>query len=189
MRGRVPTAYLLTCAAIGVAGGLMLAGAWALSVSLFVTVPFASVAVAGLWLVPAVIALRLLRRPGAGLVVGLVAGLAMAPVWSVTAVATTMFWSAFAEAPFTLTAYRRWHTWLHYLGAAAVGASYPFLAAQSFDLWTMAPPVLTAFVVLCAASCLAGTWIGVRIADRLREAGVARLARRRPTDPGSPQPG
>jgi len=45
----------------------------------------------------------------------------------------------------------------------------------------MTPPVLIAFVALCVASCLAGTWLGIVIADRLRKAGVARLARRRPT--------
>ena len=53
--GRVTTAFLLTCAAIGVAGGIVLAVGWWLSVALFATVPFASVAIAGLWVMPAVI--------------------------------------------------------------------------------------------------------------------------------------
>ena len=57
---RVSTAYLLTCAAIGVAGGVLLWGATALSTLLFAVVPFFSVAIAGLWLLPAVVALRLL---------------------------------------------------------------------------------------------------------------------------------
>ncbi|MEW2012530.1 MULTISPECIES: ECF transporter S component [Microbacterium] len=77
--GKVSTAYLMTCAAIGVAGGVMLAFAWRLSTALFATVPFASVAIAGLWMMPAVIALRLIRRPFAGLLVGLVSGLVLTP--------------------------------------------------------------------------------------------------------------
>ena len=57
-RAQVTTAYLLTCAAIGVAGGILLWGAGWASTVLFATVPFASVALAGLWLLPATVALR-----------------------------------------------------------------------------------------------------------------------------------
>jgi energy-coupling factor transport system substrate-specific component len=72
---RVSTVYLLTCAAIGVAGGVLLWGAAALSTVLFGVVPFASVAIAGLWLLPPTVALRLLHRPLAGILVGLVEAL------------------------------------------------------------------------------------------------------------------
>jgi len=178
--GKASTAYLLTCAAIGVAGGLVLAAAWWLSLALLATVPFASMSVAGLWVIPPVIALRLLQRPFAGLLVGLISGLVLAPFYTISAVATTLFWAFFPELPFLVTAYRRWATWLHYAGAAAIGVLYPILAAQSFNLWSMAPPVLVGFIALCAASCVAGTAIAIVIADRLRAAGVARLARHRP---------
>lgn len=179
--GRVSTAYLLTCAAIGVAGGIVLALGWWLSLGLFATVPFVSVAIAGLWVMPAVIALRLLRRPLAGILVGLVSGLVLAPFYTATAILTTLFWSFFPELPFLATLYRRWASWLHYLGALLVGIAYPLLAAKTFDLWAMAPALVVAFIALCAASCLAGTWLAIVIADRLRDAGVARLARHRRT--------
>jgi energy-coupling factor transport system permease protein len=177
--GKVTTAYLLTCAAIGVAAALLLAGAWALSLGLFATVPFASVAIAGIWVLPAVVALRLLNRPFAGLFVGLLSGLAPSPFWTISAVGTTLFWSLFPELPFLVTLYRRWATWLHYAGAVAIGIAYPLLAAISFDLWSMTPPLVVAFIALCTVSCVAGTWLGIVVADRLRAAGVARLARHR----------
>ena len=183
---RVSTAYLLTCAAIGVAGGALLAGAWAVSVVLFATVPFASIAIAGVWVLPAVIALRLLERPLAGLLVGLISGLVLSPFYTFGAIATTLFWSFFPELPFLATLYRRWATWLHYVGAVAIGIAYPLFAAQSFDLWSMHPALVAAFIGLCMASCLAGTWLGILVADRLRRAGVARLARRRPASAASP---
>jgi NADPH-dependent ferric siderophore reductase len=154
---RVSTAYLLTCAAIGVAGGILLLGGWLLSLGLFATVPFASIAIAGIYVIPAVIALRLLQRPLAGLLVGLISGLVLAPFYTISAVATTLFWSFFPELPFLAT----------------------LLAAQSFDLWSMTPVAFVAFIVLCVASCFAGTALGILIGDRLRRAGVARLARRR----------
>lgn len=175
----VSTAYLLTCAAIGVAGGVVLIGAWFLSSVLFITFPLISVAVAGIWLMPAVIALRLIQRPFAGLLVGLISGLVLAPFFTISAVATTMFWSFFPELPFLVTIYRRWSTWLHYAGALVVGIVYPILAAASFNLWTIPVGMQIAFFAVNIASCLAGTWLGIVIADRLRRAGVARLARRR----------
>ncbi len=78
-RFRFPTAILLTCAALGVAGGLLLAPANWLSTILFPGLPFVSIGLAGLWLLPSVIALRLLRRPLVGLLVGLLAGLVIVP--------------------------------------------------------------------------------------------------------------
>lgn len=177
--GRASTAYLLTCAAIGVAGGVVLAAGWWLSLALFATVPFATVAIAGLWVIPPVVALRLLQRPFAGLLAGLISGLVLAPFYTISAVATTLFWAFFPELPFMVTLYRRWATWLHYAGAALIGVAYPILAAQSFDLWSMAMPVLVGFIALCAASCVGGTALAILIADRLRAAGVARLARHR----------
>lgn len=177
---RVSTVYLLTCAAIGVAGGVLLLGGWLLSLGLFATVPFASIAIAGLYVIPAVIALRLLQRPLAGVLAGLIAGLVLTPFYTVSAVATMLFWSFFPELPFLVGVYRRWGTWMHYAGAAVIGVAYPLLAAQSFDLWTMTPAALVAFIALCVLSCLAGTALGILIADRLKRAGVARLARRRP---------
>lgn len=177
---KVTTAFLLTCAAIGVASGAVLAVGWWLSLGLFATVPFVSVGIAGLWVMPAGIALRLLQRPLAGLLVGLISGLVLAPFYTITAVLTTLFWSFFPELPFLVTLYRRWNTWMHYAGALAMGIAYPLLAAQSFNLWAMTPPLVVAFIALCVASCLAGTWLAIVIADRLRAAGVARLARRRP---------
>ncbi|KRA25055.1 hypothetical protein ASD65_11940 [Microbacterium sp. Root61] len=171
---RVSTAYLLTCAAIGVAGGVLLWGATALSTALFAVVPFFSVMIAGLWLLPAVVALRLLERPLAGLLVGLISGLVVFPF-----LATNLWWAFFAELPFLLALYRSWKTWQYFAGAAFVGIVYPILAAVSFDLWSMPFWTQVGFFALTLASCLAGTFLGILIGDRLRATGVARLARRR----------
>lgn len=171
---RVTTAYLLTCAAIGVAGGVLLWGATALSTVLFAAVPFISVALAGLWLLPAVVALRLLERPAAGLLVGLISGLVVFPY-----LFTNLWWAFFAELPFLLAIYRSWRTWQYYAGAVFVGILYPILAAVSFDLWTMPLGTQIGFFALTVVSCVGGTAIGIFVGDRLRAAGVAKLARRR----------
>jgi len=173
-RGRATTAYLLTCAAIGVAGGVMLWGAGWISTVLFATVPFVSVAIAGLWLLPATVALRLLERPFAGILVGVISGLVVFPF-----LGAAIWWAFFAELAFLVTLYRSWRTWQYYAGAVFVGAIYPVLAAASFDLWAMEPWALITFFALTIASCVAGVALGILVADRLRKAGVAKLARRR----------
>lgn len=175
---RASTAYLLTCAAIGVAAGILLWGATGLSTLLFVTFPFVSVALAGFWLLPAVVALRLLERPLAGLLVGLLSGLVVFPY-----LATSLWWAFFAELPILLGLYRFWKTWQYFAGAVFVGILYPILAAQSFDLWAMPLWTMVGFFALTIASCVAGVWLGIVVGDGLRRAGVARLARRRPRAP------
>ncbi|GAA1704827.1 hypothetical protein GCM10009808_23480 [Microbacterium sediminicola] len=172
---RVSTIYLLTCAAIGVAGGVLFWSAAWVSSLLFATTQFYSVALAGLWLTPAVIGLRLLERPLAGLLVGLMAGLV-----AFAYLGTSLWWSFFAELPFLVVLYRHWRTWQYYAGAVVVAVVYPVLSAAYFNLWTIPLAAQIGFFALTLVSCLAGVALGILIADRLRHAGVARLARRAP---------
>ena len=176
--GKVTTAYLLTCAAIGVAGGILLWGAGWISTVLTPVAPIAAMAFAGLWLLPATIALRLLQRPLAGLLTGLLSGLVVFPV-----LGAAVWWAFFAEVGFLIVLYRWWSVWQHYAGAVVVGVVYPVLSAEFFNLWSMPTWAQIAFFAVTLASCLGGTALGILIADRLRAAGVARLARRRPASP------
>jgi len=175
------TSLLLTCAAIGVAGGALLIAANLVSTVLFAVAPLWSVAIAGLWLLPAVIALRLLQRPGVGLLVGLISGLVAVPFTGTGfgAVATNVWWAFFAEVGFLLVAYRFWTIWNHLAGAVVVTAVYPVLAAVSFELDKMSAPAIIGFVALLLASSIAATLLGVVIGDRLRAMGLARASRRR----------
>lgn len=179
-RFRLPTAILLTCAALGVAGGILLAPANWISTILFAGLPFVSVGLAGLWLLPSVIALRLLRRPLVGLLVGLLAGLVIVPFsgYGFGSVATNLWWAAFAELPFLFVLWRYWGTWMHYVGAVVVSVVYPVMAWASFDLGSFGFGLQVAFFAVILASCVGATALGILIADRLSAAGVgARLPR------------
>ena len=179
-RFRLPTAILLTCAALGVAGGLLLAPANWVSTLLFAGLPFVSVAMAGLWLLPSVIALRLLKRPLVGLLVGLLAGLVIVPFsgYGFSSVLTNLWWAAFTELPFLFVLWRYWGTWMHYVGAIVVSVVYPVMAWASFNLGSMSIGVQGAFFAITLASCVGSTALGTLIADRLRKAGVGGRARR-----------
>ncbi|MFF5625189.1 ECF transporter S component [Microbacterium sp. NPDC012755] len=171
---RYSTAVLLTCAALGVAGGLLLAPANWISTILFPGLPFVSVALAGLWLLPSVIALRLLHRPLVGILVGLLAGLVIVPFsgYGFASVLTNLWWAAFTELPFVFVIWRYWGTWMHYVGAIVVGVVYPVLAWASFNLGSMTVGLQVTFFAVTLASCVGATALGILIADRLRRAGV-----------------
>jgi energy-coupling factor transport system permease protein len=180
-RARFATSYLLTCAVIGVAGGILLAPANWVSTVVFAALPFASMAIAGLWLLPAVVALRLLQRPGAGLLVGLISGVVIIPFsgYGATSVVTNLWWALFAEIGFAVVLYRFWTVWQHVAGAVVIGLLQPLLTWQAYGLSTFAVPLQIAFFALCLASTVAGTLAGIAIGDGLRRAGVARTAARR----------
>ncbi|MGH3691406.1 MAG: ECF transporter S component [Microbacterium sp.] len=173
-RFRFPTAILLTCAALGVAGAVLLAPMNWFSTLLTGPLPFVGMALAGLWLLPSVIALRLLRRPLVGLLVALIAGLVMVPFsgHGFSTVLTNLWWAAFTELPFLFVLWRYWGTWMHYLGAVAVGIVYPISAWAWFDLGSMSLFAQITFFAVTIASCVGGTALGILIADRLRKAGV-----------------
>lgn len=180
---RVTTAYLLTCAAIGVAGGILLLAANWLSTLLFATVPLITTINAGLWLVPAVIALRLLERPFAGVLVGLISGLAIVPFsgYGFASVLTNVWWAFFVEVGFLVVLYRFWTRWQYYAGAVLVAIVYPILSWASFNLGAFALWAQILFFAITLVSCVGFTAVGLAIGDGLRKAGVARTARRRVT--------
>ncbi len=184
---RASTAYLLTCAVLGVAGGLLLAPANWISTAVFAAFPYGAVAIAGLWLLPSVVALRLLQRPLAGLLTALIAGLVLIPFsgYGFGSVATNLWWAFFAEIPFLIVIYRFWSVWQHYAGAVLVSVVYPILAWASFDLGAASLPIQIGFFALTLASCVGATALGLLIARALKRAGVGAAARRRTPVPAS----
>lgn len=177
-----PTAYLLTCAAIGVATGLLTVPATAFSTAFSPIAPPVAALAYGAWSIGFVVALRLLERPGAGVLTGLLSGLVAMPLSATgpAIVVTNVMYALLLELPFLLMLYRRWYRWMYYAGTAIVATLYAVWSVLAADMQAFAPWVLAAFVGVAIASPLVGTWLGILIADRLARAGVARTARRRP---------
>lgn len=167
---------LLSCAAIGAAGAVLLTVA-NLSARLLIPVfPPSAYILAGLWALPATLALALLRRPGVGVLTGLVAGLAMTPFspQGASVILATLWWAAACELPFLVTGYRRWTPVLHVCGGAVAGLA-SIAVSFATGVLTMMPPA--AQVVTIALSLAAPTAVAlgaVALARRLRSAGVGR---------------
>lgn len=176
-----PTSYLLTCAAIGVATGLLIIPATALSTLLSPIAPPLSALTYGAWVIGFVIALRLLERPGAAIITGIVSGLIAAPLSATgpAIIITNVMFAFFVELPFLVTLYRRWPRWLFFTGTGAAAILYAFWASAAADMAAFPAWVVAVFIVITVASSLAGVWGGLIIADRLHATGAARASRRR----------
>lgn len=176
---RTSTRVLLSCAAIGVVGGIVAGASGYLAAAFAAFGPLLYGITAGTHFLPSVIALALLKRPGTGVLAGVIAGLvgaAFAPWWILRFLGTGLLVGALLELPFLLTRYRRWDAWLFYASAAFSGlvlavAVFIALGAEHYAWWAWAIAL-----PLWVASPVLFTWIGRVIAARLAKAGVAQAA-------------
>ncbi|MBD8079697.1 ECF transporter S component [Cellulosimicrobium arenosum] len=169
------TRYLMTCAAIGAATGVLLVPANFVSAALASTVPVLYSAMVGLWIIGPVLALALVRRPGAAVLTMLVAGvISSASPLGASSILTCLMIGAALELVFLVTLYRVWSPWLFCTGTFVFAALYTWSAFVAFDAAAMATVVQVLIVVLMMGSALAGAWLGLLLARRLEKAGVAR---------------
>ena len=155
---RTSTRVLLSCAAIGVAGGLVAGASGYLAAAFAAFIPVLYGLTIGTHFLPSAVALALLRRPGVAVLAGFIAGLV----------------GALLELPFLVTRYRNWSPWLYYLAAGFAGVAlavgtFVVLGAEHYAPWAW-----VLYLALFVASPVFFTWLGRVIAARLAKAGVAR---------------
>jgi len=179
-RSRLSTSVLLTCAAIGVAAGVLQAGAGALSAPVSAAVPILYGLVLGVHVLPGVIAQDLLRAPWVALITHLIAALvasAVVPLWIGRYVATALLIGGLQEVIAALGRYKRWEPWRFFLSAVIVGAVIAaaiwFAADVSrFPLWGQ-----IVYIALFIIGPVLWTAVGLAIGTALRRAGVPRRGR------------
>jgi energy-coupling factor transport system substrate-specific component len=180
---RTSTRVLLSCAAIGVVGGVVAGASGYLAAAFAAFGPMLYGLTVGSHFLPSVVALAVLKRPGMAVLAGLIAGLvgaAFAPWWLWRYVGAGLLVGLLIEVPFLLTRYRRWDAWLYYVGAGFAGlviaiAVFIGLGAEHYAWWAWAIAL-----PLWVLSPVLFTWIGRVIAARLAKAGVAQAARAAP---------
>ena len=180
---RTSTRVLLSCAAIGVVGGVVAGASGYLAAAFAAFGPMLYGLTVGSHFLPSVVALAVLKRPGMAVLAGLIAGLvgaAFAPWWLWRYVGAGLLVGILIEVPFLLTRYRRWDAWLYYVAAGFAGlviaiAVFIGLGAEHYAWWAWAIAL-----PLWVLSPVLFTWIGRVIAARLAKAGVAQAARAAP---------
>lgn len=184
---RSTTRLLLTCAAIGVAGGIVFILEGLVSGTVAAAAPFLYGATLGVYFLPGAIAIALLRLPGVGLLAATLAGVVVSPFTPISfrAIGAAALIGFLQELPFAATLYRRRPVWLLYVGAALAGVVLGFVVYFAFGVAALAIWAQVLAWVASIASPLLFTAIGHAVADGVRRTGVARGLSAAPEPVGS----
>lgn len=148
---------------------------WAAAGPAFVAFPPAQAVMYGVWLMPAVVAPLIIRKPGAALFTELVAATLSALLgsqWGVTTLVYGVTQGIAAEVVFLVTGYRVFNKSVAVIAGASAGVAAAILDRALFypewnAVWTSSYVVLVAL----SAAAIAG-WYGYLLVWRLRKAGA-----------------
>lgn len=176
------TRVLLVCAAIGVATGLLGAGAGWLSVPLWSIFPLAVFygLLLGVHVLPGIIAQELLRLPWVALLTHVIAALvssAFSPQWIGRYLGVALLIGALQEGIAALTRYRVWQWWRFLLSGIIIGAAFAVVMGFVFNLAQFPVWGATLFIAFLFLGPVLWTLVGIWIGAGLRQAGVARTIR------------
>jgi energy-coupling factor transport system permease protein len=170
------TRLLLTCAAIGVAGGIVFSVSAYISGTLAAVAPLFYGAVIGVYFLPGVVAQALLRRGGVALITSVIAGLVSVPFQPIGFMAVMAAGSigALQEIPFLITLYRYWKAWLFYLAVTIAGVVFGLGVFFAQGAETARPWTQVLHIGLFVVSPILFTWIGRVVAKGLDRTGAGR---------------
>ena len=173
------TSVLLTCAAIGVATGVLGGLAGWLTPVILATVPILYGIILGAHVLPGIIAQELIRLPWVALISHVVAALvasAMAPQWAPRFIGTAILFGGIQEAVAALTRYRVWVAWRFFISALAIGVVVAVAVAFAAHLSTLPFWAQITYLVVAVLGPVGWTAVGLGVGSGLRRAGVARSA-------------
>jgi energy-coupling factor transport system substrate-specific component len=179
-RTRLSTSVLLTCAAIGVATGILGGLAGWLTLPVLATVPIVYGFVLGAHVLPGIIAQELIRLPWVALLTHVLAALvasAMMPAYIGRFVGTAILFGAVQELVAAATRYRSWAPWRFFLSGAIIGVLVAVVVFFAADLGAMPLWAQITYLVLSVLGPIAWTAVGLGIGAALRRTGVARRGR------------
>ncbi|GAB3574954.1 ECF transporter S component [Leifsonia lichenia] len=170
------TRLLLTCAAIGVAGGIVFSISAYVSGTLAAAAPMFYGAVIGVYFLPGVIAQALLRRGGVALITSVIAGLVSVPFQPIgfAAVMAAGSIGLLQELPFAVTLYRYWRAWLFYAAVTIAGLVFGIGVFVAQGAEQTQPWVQVVHIGLFVASPILFTWAGRAVAAGLDRTGAGR---------------
>lgn len=170
------TRLLLTCAAIGVAGGIVFSVSAYISGTLATFAPLFYGAVIGVYFLPGVVAQALLRRGGVALITSVIAGLVSVPFQPIGLMAVMAAGSIglLQELPFAATLYRYWRAWLFYAAVTIAGLVFGIGVYIAQDAAKSASWVQIVHIGLFVVSPVVFTWIGRLVAAGLDRTGAGR---------------
>lgn len=173
---RWSTRLPLSCAAIGVGGGLVGIPSFYLFTTLATAAPFLMGVAAGFYLLPGMIALAAFRRPGVGFLTTMLAAVAAAPFvpGSFTTIYGWLYVAVLLEVPFALLGYRWWRAPVFYVAPLAGAAFYTWTWWGYYDIGGYQVWAQVALPTLLLGGMLLFTWLARVVAARLTQTGAMR---------------
>ncbi|PPG00982.1 hypothetical protein C5E06_18110 [Pseudoclavibacter sp. RFBI5] len=172
----VSTRLLMSCAAIGVAGGVVFTVNAYIGGAVSNLLPLVYGLTIGLYFIPGALAQALFRRPWVGLITSALAGLVASPFQPIAfgAFLIGVGIGVLQELPFLITRYRRWQAWLFLAGAAFAGlimtaAAFRILGGGEYDV--LGTVLLIGSFFISPPLC---TMLAVWLAKQLERAGIGR---------------
>lgn len=177
---RLSTSVLLTCAAIGVATGILGGAAGWLTVPLLVAFPPVYGLLLGVHVLPGIIAQEALRMPWVALVTHGLAALvssAIAPIYAWQLLGTAVLFGGIQELVAAAVRYRSWAPWRFFLSAVVIGILVAVVVFFAADLGALEMWAQVAYLLLSLLGPMGWTAVGLAIGAALRRAGVVRGSR------------
>jgi energy-coupling factor transport system permease protein len=174
------TSVLLTCAAIGVATGLLGGIAGWITLPLLAGLPILYGFVLGVHVLPGIIAQEVLRMPGVALATHVLAALvasAMAPIYAPQFLGTALLFGGIQELVAAVVRYRSWAPWRFFISAVAIGAVVAAAVFFAAHLAALALWAQVVYLVLAVLGPVAWTAAGLGVGAGLRRAGIGRRHR------------
>ena len=170
---------LTVAAGIGVLGALLLLPVSAYAVTIAPGAPLLYAPIVGLWALPVLTSMLALRRPGAGMVTALVAGLLNLPFgpYGVRALLSVVAVALVLELAAALTRYRRWNPSYFAIVLAAAVVLFAGLAWRAYGLDGAGVPVQLAFVALELVSMQGSLVLAAMLARLIEHSPAGRWAR------------
>ncbi|WP_165218238.1 ECF transporter S component [Schaalia sp. ZJ1691] len=165
---------LLVSVAVGVAGSIVVVPLTYLQIAATLAHSYLVALTLGLWVIPCLLPLLLVKRPGAALLacgaIGVIS--AVATPFGLSAIPALLFEGLIVEIPFLVTLYRSWRTIQYYIAGGLLGAFMGFMVPYSTGV--KAPSMMLPIVCMLIAlvSAMAGTWLCFLIRTKVGRTGV-----------------
>ncbi len=168
------TQALLVSVAVGVAGSIVIVPLTYLQIFATLAHTYLVALTLGLWVIPCLLPLVLVRRPGSALLacgaIGVIS--AVTTPFGLAAIPALLFEGLIVEIPFLVTLYRSWRTVQYYVAGGILGAFMGFMVPASIGIKTPGITLPIICMLIALVSALAGTWLCFLLGSKVRLTGV-----------------
>lgn len=165
---------LLTSVAIGVAGSFVVVPLTYLQMVATLSHSYVVALTLGLWVIPCLLPLAMVNRPGASLIACGAIGIISAATtpFGLSAIPALLVEGVIVEIPFAVTLYRKWTALQYYLAGAILGGFMGSMVPFTLGITGTDLALQLGCMGIAIVSALVGTWLCRLVSAKIRRTGV-----------------